>query len=197
MEIWRDIDGYAGYYQVSNKGRIRSLDRTIFFSDGRVRKYAGQILKRNSKTSSGYKQCILKVNGVSKYAYIHRLVAQAFIDNPENKKEVNHINGDKNDNSVENLEWVTASENDYHAVRTGLRKPSEKQRAVARYYGKLNGKPVRQFSRTGELINRYASAFEADDAMGFRRGSVSEACCGKCKTRGGFVWRYEIETAGI
>lgn len=195
MEIWKDIRGYEGIYQVSSAGRVRSLDRTVHFSDGRFRKYKGQILKRESRTSSGYKQCILKVNGFSKYAYIHRLVAQAFVNNPENKPEVNHINGNKLDNTAENLEWVTASENDYHAVATGLRKPSEKQKKVASYYGKLNGKPVVQYTRSGEAVCRYESGYAADRSMGFRLGSVSEACSGKCKTRGGFVWKYETAAA--
>lgn len=197
MEIWKDVKGYEGFYQVSNTGRVKSLDRTIYFSDGRIRKYAGQILNRNSKTSSGYKQCILKVNGISKYAYIHRLVAETFIENPKNKREVNHINGNKDDNRVENLEWVTASENDYHAVKSGLRFPSEKQKAIASYYGKLNGKPVIQLTRTGDTVCRYGSASEADRAMGFKLGSVGEACRGKCKTRGGFVWKYEVATAKV
>lgn len=119
-EIWKDINGYNGVYQVSNKGRVRSFNR---HGKGEYRNYKPIILK----------PCIPK-SGTSKYARvnlcsdkmkptsIHRLVAETFIPNPENKPEVNHKNGIKTDNRVENLEWVTRSENAKHAHKTGLAK---------------------------------------------------------------------------
>lgn len=105
-EIWRDITGYEGLYQVSNCGRVKS-----FYHGGRILK---QSLKR------GYMFVELYLNTNGKIHIVHRLVAQAFIPNPLNKLEVNHINGIKTDNRVENLEWVTRSENEQHAYDTGL-----------------------------------------------------------------------------
>lgn len=111
MEIWKDVVGYEGMYEVSNKGRVRSLDR----KDIRGRRVKGKYLKYK-KTSRGY----LSLQLCGKDCLIHRLVAKAFIPNPENKPQVNHIDGDKSNNNVENLEWCTSSENNKHRYRYGL-----------------------------------------------------------------------------
>lgn len=108
MEEWRDIEGFKGLYQVSNLGRVKSLKKGIILSI--------------CDNGNGYKVVNLKVNRIQHMKTVHRLVATAFIPNPENKKEINHKNGDKSNNSVENLEWCTRSENGKHAYRTGLRK---------------------------------------------------------------------------
>ena len=115
MENWVDIKGYEGFYQVSNKGNIRSLDRYLFNGVAYILK-KGQLLKALI-LPNGYAQVCLCKNCKSRKFYIHRLVAGHFIDNTDNKPEVNHIDGNKINNTVENLEWVTGSENKLHKYR--------------------------------------------------------------------------------
>lgn len=125
MEVWKDISGYEGYYQISNFGQIRSVPRYITHKTkggGFVNQYfKGKILKPTT-TRNGYKMIVLSKDGKFKYQTIHRLVATAFIPNPENKPTVNHKDGDKSNNHVDNLEWCTSSENNSHAYRIGLKK---------------------------------------------------------------------------
>ncbi len=118
METWKDIKGYEGSYQVSDKGNVRSLDRHIQSRYG-TRKIKGCFLKKLCD-KDGYHKVNLKQSQKGKNCFIHRLVAIAFIENDKNKPQVNHKNGVKNDNNVENLEWVTLSENRQHAYDTGL-----------------------------------------------------------------------------
>lgn len=118
-EEWRDIKDFEGYYQVSNEGRIRSLDRYITRSDNRRRFHKGIVLVLGSN-NGGYSVAKLSVNGKLTCRDVHRLVALCFIDNTHDKPWVNHINGIKTDNTVENLEWVTKSENAIHALDSKL-----------------------------------------------------------------------------
>lgn len=118
-EIWKDIEGYEGYYQVSNYGNIKSLSR-IIYSEKRSNYKTKEKVLRQSNTTTGYKKVELVKEGIKKSYKVHRLVATAFIPNPENKPEVNHIDGNKINNYIENLEWVTSSENSIHAYETGL-----------------------------------------------------------------------------
>lgn len=111
-EIWKDIEGYEGYYQISNLGRVKSFHKSK----------VGVILKQSTGTF-GYIFIELNLRGCAKKFLIHRLVAFSFLHNTQNKKEVNHIDGDKSNNHVSNLEWVTSSENQIHAFNTGLQKP--------------------------------------------------------------------------
>lgn len=117
-EIWKDIKGYEGLYQVSNFGRIRSLTRQVENGKGLYVRN-GQEMKQ-AYSSTGYKIVALCKDGKRKMFKVHRLVAIAFIDNPLNKKEVNHIDGNIENNLMENLEWVTHRENIIHAYKTGL-----------------------------------------------------------------------------
>ena len=119
-EIWKEISDFNGIYEVFNFGRFRSLNRVTKCSDGRIMNFKGKTLKLHKK-SDGYVRVMLCINGKSKLYSAHRLVAKTFIPNPENKKEVNHINSDRSNNNVYNLEWVTSSENLKHSYDFGNR----------------------------------------------------------------------------
>ncbi len=110
MEEWRPIKGYEGYYEVSNKGNVRSLDRVISYSDGHFQSIKGRIMTPN-KTKWGYLQIRLSKDSSTKRRHIHDLVAEAYIPNPENLSEVNHKDHNKLNNLVENLEWITHKDN--------------------------------------------------------------------------------------
>lgn len=150
-EIWRDIKGYEGYYQVSNLGRVRSLDRYIVNKKGERKHFTERYLTQVSRRD--YLGVTLSKNDKSKMFSTHILVAKAFIANPENKPEVNHIDGNKQNNKVDNLEWCTRSENELHAYKNGLAKPSDRQKQVAKKYAKENySKKVLQYSLDGNFI---------------------------------------------
>jgi hypothetical protein len=124
-EIWKPISGYNGYYEVSNLGRVRSITRKIERTDPnditkkRLFTYKGKLVPF-WLTKRGYCRLTICINGIAKKYLVHRLVADAFIPNNENKLQVNHINCVKTDNRVENLEWVTNYENYLHSVENGL-----------------------------------------------------------------------------
>jgi hypothetical protein len=118
MEIWKDIEGYENHYQVSNYGRVKALYRHFINAAGHIKKYPERILKVDvSTTNIPYCRVTLSKNHVTKRFSVHRLVAQAFIPNLASKPHVNHLNNDGLDNRVENLEWVTHSENMLHAQK--------------------------------------------------------------------------------
>jgi hypothetical protein len=119
MEIWKDIEGFAGVYQVSNEGRIRGLERTITCTSGSERIIRERVIKTFTD-GRGY----LQVGGAiaKKHLYlVHRIVALTFIPNPDRLPEVNHLDGNKHNNHVSNLEWTTRSKQMLHAYATGLR----------------------------------------------------------------------------
>jgi len=119
MEVWKDIKGYEGYYQVSSLGYVKSLSKTIIRKDGKPLNVKGGLLKQNLQRSGYQYVKLCSHDGQISYS-VHRLVAKAFKSNPENKPQVNHINGIKTDNRAKNLEWCTAKENVQHSIAMGL-----------------------------------------------------------------------------
>jgi hypothetical protein len=120
QEIWKDIPNYEGIYQVSNFGNFKSYERIVFYNNKKAIRKSKILNLRESK--AGYLYTVFSVNKERKTIKPHRIVAKVFVDNPLNKPCVNHINGIKTDNRVENLEWVTHSENTKHAFNNGLKK---------------------------------------------------------------------------
>ena len=176
-EEWRDVVGYEGKYQVSNLGRVRSLPNSH---------HQDVIIMRQSKGNAGYMRVPLANNKTHKMGLVHRLVAEAFIPNPENKPQVNHKNGRKDCNIVSNLEWVTRSENQKHAFR------------VLGCVNKGGCKPRRIICvETGRI---FASVKEAERATGIDAWNMSSVAAHRTrvqkgrtyckKTAGGYHWRY-------
>lgn len=122
MEIWKDVIGYEGIYQVSNLGNIKSLGRIAIRKDGSKDRFIHEKPMGKSIDKYGYYKTSLRKVGIHKTPTLHRLVAIAFLEKPEDKNQVNHINGNKLDNRVENLEWCNNSENIQHAFDIGLKK---------------------------------------------------------------------------
>lgn len=177
-EIWKPISGYEGFYEVSNLGRVRSLDRVVYRPykghDIWPMRLKGKVLKSGTDRG-GYSFVILQNNGRC-CRLVHRLVAEAFMDNQEGKPEINHIDGNKCNNAVTNLEYCSPSENMRHAVMTGLRKLTQ-VRAVE--------------PSTGEVFRVFRSVADAQDFFGNRNTSnISNALNGRSKTAYGYAWEY-------
>ena len=148
-EIWKDIKDYEGIYQVSNQGRVRSLDRTVKYVTGAKRKLHGKIIKVQDD-GRGYSQVRLyDKNRKGKTIKVHKLVATNFINNPKKYKEVNHKNGVKDDNSVGNLEWTTRKRNIAHAISNKLINNSGQDNSLAKLTND-DARVIRELYSTGE-----------------------------------------------
>lgn len=184
QEAWLPVLGCDGRYEVSNLGRVRSC------ANGRWgNKSVFRILKLK-KNTGGYSMVsiyLARGGGKATYKMVHRLVAEAFIPNPDDKPFVNHIDGNKTNNCVTNLEWVTPSENSTHAVETGLSKPSEHQKEVVKA---LNSMPVIMFDLNMNELARFDSAKEASIKTGACHSSIVKCCNGKLKKTNGHKWQW-------
>lgn len=160
-EEWRPASGYEGIYEVSNLGNVRSVSRTITDYRGFKRSKKGKIIHQGISISGYNIACLC--NGKltkEKQALVHRLVAQAFIPNPENKPQVNHIDGNKLNNHVENLEWATGSENQKHAVEHGLRVGLQGDKhpdaaLTSEQVSEIRKKITNNEATLNELVNQY------------------------------------------
>ena len=163
-EIWRDIEGYEGLYQISNKGHVKSLYKS-----------SERILK-SYDNGKGYLKVHLFKNTAFQSIYIHRLVAETFIPNLENKPEVNHKDENKLNNCVENLEWMTTKENSNYGTRN-----------------ERISRKILQYSKSGDFIREWSGAHGVERVLGIDNSSITKCCKGKRKSSGGFVWKYKEE----
>lgn len=141
VEVWKSVDGFGGYYLVSNHGNVKSLNRIVKGKLDSLIPKIGKVLKQQLSIH-GYKRVCLRNGSEKKICFVHRLVALAFIENINNKPFINHINGIKTDNRIENLEWCTHSENVKHSYKLGLQLPVDNGFKKAIKFFKPNSKPV-------------------------------------------------------
>lgn len=190
QEIWKDIEDYEGLYQVSNLGRVKSLER-YQQNHSKFQKIEEKMKSIHTK-SNGYQFVQLYKDNRMKNIYVHKLVAQAFIPNIDNKPEVNHIDGNKLNNSVKNLEWVTSNENNKHKWSTGLQRFSEKQSKITKENNqKYKSRPIKQLDLQGNYIRTWGNAHEASRQLGIDRSCISQCCNnGRNKTAGGYKWSF-------
>lgn len=177
-EIWKDIKGFEGLYQVSNLGRVRSVDRFVGYKHkGTQRMYKGRILKQLTRTN-GYLYVSLSNEGMKKQKNIHRLVAETFLPNPSKLPIINHIDENKKNNMVSNLEWCTCIYNTNYG--NGRKKQAESQQKI-----------VLQYDRNGNLLNQYPSVTIAALKNGYNFKTISQCCRGRTKSAYNYIWRYK------
>ena len=165
-EIWCPIKGYESQYQVSDQGRVKSL------------KFGKERIRKQVRIPKGYLQVQLWKNGEMKWYLVHRLVAQAFIPNPNNLPEVNHKDEDKENNSVQNLEWCDRKYNVNYG--TGIQRQAEKL-----------SKPVLQYTKSGEFVKEWESAIDVQRNLNYSNSNISECCTGIRNSAYNFIWKFK------
>ena len=177
QEIYKDIPNFEGYYQASNLGNIKRL------AIGLVKQ---ERVMRPMDNGNGYKSIPLCKNGVKRRYYVHRLVASAFHGVPNEKLEVNHLDGIKSNNTAENLSWTTRSENQNHRYQVLGHHGANKGRCGDKMW---TSKPVLMYDLNGNFIERFASIREASQKTKITDTGIRHASSGKQKTAGGFYWK--------
>lgn len=193
--IWRPVLGFEGYYEISNTGIVRSVNRIVSGKNGSVRHIPGVIMTQQTN-HKGYKCVILHKYGEHYTKFIHRLVAEAFIDNPFKLPQVNHIDTDKTNNHVENLEWITNEDNQKHAVANGCYKGFTEKQLIAtlinqKKAAKQRQKPVAQYDLDGNYIQSFESISDAERKTGCNNSKICACCKGNRKQAYGYIWKYK------
>lgn len=187
-ERWKDIKDFEGLYQISNYGRVKSLKRTIT-RNGSYPYYVNinECIRKLRKNKQGYWYLNLFEKGVCKTRKVHRLVAEHFIENHYNYPFVNHKDGNKLNNRVDNLEWCTPSYNTNHAYKLGLSKAWNKG-----VYGSANKttKAVNQYDLNGNFIKTWDCIKDVERILKIESCNITRTCQGKRLSAGGFIWEY-------
>ena len=178
-EVWKDIENYEGYYQVSNLGRVKSKTREVVYCNGNKHIYYGFELKQSLDTN-GYKTVCLCKDNSPKTFKVHRLVAQAFIDNPNNYGYINHKDENKTNNHMNNLEWCDIRYNNTYGTR--LERVAKKE-----------GIPIIQLSIDGEYIGTFHSMSSAARAVGGNASPIRDALTGRSYISYDYCWCYVEE----
>ena len=182
-EIWKDIKGFEKRYQISNYGRVKSLSKFVNNNpkNSSIGYYTKEKILKVFDNKNGYKLVKLYKNNKKYTKKVHRLVAEAFIPNLENKSQVNHIDGDKSNNCLDNLEWNTCKENINHAFNNNLINIKKGQE-------NSHSKKINQYDLEGNYIKTWNSITEAQNFLHIK--NISEVCRGRRKTTGGYIWKY-------
>ncbi len=190
-EEWRPVSGYEGYYEVSNIGRVRSITRNVKHTSKKggislMPRYGKE--KTLTQTVRGYVTVRLSRGGRNKNSYVHRVVAEAFLPNPSKLPQVNHKDGVKPNNHVNNLEWCDASYNSKHKFRVLKVENPCKGRT-----GKNNpaSKPVIQLNEKREFIAEFESSADASRSTGVNHRSILLCANEKYNIAGGFIWKFK------
>lgn len=175
-EIWKDVKGYEKHYKISNYGRVLSCGKNVWNRFAYIYRDNFILKKRNNL---GYNVVVLYLNGKRNVVKVHRIVAEHFIANPENKPFVNHIDGNRENNRIDNLEWCTAKENVRHAWATGLAKAKK-------------CKPVEMKDKeTGDTIKCFNSVKEASEYLQCSKSNIQACCSGRQLTCKGYKFSYK------
>ena len=173
-EIWKDVPGYDGLYQVSNLGRVKSMKKTYLICNKVAYTKQESILKQS--LTKGYYKVELNSRGKSKNFLVHRLVAMAFIPNPNNLPQINHKDENPQNNCVDNLEWCTLDYNLSYGTRQKRMSQNRKRKVL-------------QYSKTGQFIEEFDGAIDAEINTGVFRQNINKVILGKRHTAGGFIWK--------
>lgn len=174
-EIWLDIKGYEGQYQISNFGNVKSLSRKIW--NGKVYASYPEIILKTFPYENKYLNVKLYKNSKLKTYMVHRMVAEYFIPNILDKREVNHKDGNKHNNHISNLEWVSHKENAIHAFENGLTNTKHMDKEIIQL-------------KDGVVINTFKSISEGERQTNIKVCNISSCCHGRQKTAGGYEWRF-------
>lgn len=188
-EEWKDIKDYGGLYQISNYGRVKSLKRLVT-SKGSYSGYISikECIRKVRKGNRGYWYLNLYKNGMSKTKKLHRLVAENFLEDIDGKEQVNHIDGNKDNNTVSNLEYCTSSENNKHAFAIGLKKIWNKD-----VYGKANSntRAIKQYDINGKFIKKFDCIADASRELSIKYHMILRVCKGIRKQTHNYIFIYD------